>query len=64
VYYADPRNKIIGEMFNSPYKEAIGAHCQYPFIEYLGMDMTEIHVLLARARQDIDNPSLKPYIAL
>ncbi|KAA8904481.1 S-adenosyl-L-methionine-dependent methyltransferase [Sphaerosporella brunnea] len=60
----DPRNKQIGEMFNKPYKDAIASHCQYPFIEYLGMDMTEAHILFARARQDIDNPSLKPYIAL
>jgi hypothetical protein len=62
--YADPRNKEIGQKFNQPFKEAVAAHCQYPFLEYLGMDMSEIHILFARAKQDIDNTSLKPYIAM
>ncbi|CCX16239.1 S-adenosyl-L-methionine-dependent methyltransferase [Pyronema domesticum] len=64
AWSTNPRDRHIGELANGAYKEAIGSHCIYLFQEYLSMTTDEIHVLLARARQDADNPSLRPYIPM
>ncbi|CAJ2513778.1 Uu.00g018970.m01.CDS01 [Anthostomella pinea] len=36
----------------------------YPFSHYLGMSITEFHVLVAQARAEASNPALKPYFPL
>ncbi|KAF8241988.1 S-adenosyl-L-methionine-dependent methyltransferase, partial [Wilcoxina mikolae CBS 423.85] len=59
-----PREREIGEIANEVYKEALGSYVQYLFAEVLGMSMDEIEALVARAQQDLDNKSLKPYIGL
>lgn len=61
---AAEREREIGNMNNVLYKEGLGAQCNYLLHEYLNMDMPEIHVLVAKARQDLDNLALKPYIGL
>jgi hypothetical protein len=47
-----------------PYKEAIGGNIQVLLSQSLGMSMEEIHVLIASARMEVGDISLKLYVAL
>jgi hypothetical protein len=64
VSAAAEREREIGNMAHALYKEGLGSQCNYLLHEYLHMDMPEVHVLVAKARQDLDNLALKPYLGL
>lgn len=64
MYATAKREREIGDKFNKICKDGLGSYCNYLLHEYLSMDMPEIHVLIAKARQDLDNLALKPYVDL
>jgi hypothetical protein len=59
-----PLEREIGERMTGPYKEAIGGNIQVLLSQSLGMSMEEIHVLIASARMEVGDISLKLYVAL
>lgn len=54
----------IGALNRENVHRLLSATAIYPFTQRLGMSRDEFEVLVARARQEADNPSLKAYFPL
>lgn len=57
----DAREKEVGTANRENMSHLLGSLAIYPFTERLQMSITEVQVLLAQARRDAQNPSLKAY---
>ncbi|KAI9821314.1 MAG: hypothetical protein M1827_004050 [Pycnora praestabilis] len=60
----DPREFEIGNLNRQNVQKLLGNLSLYPFTERLGMALEEMLVLVARARSEADDPSLKAYFPL
>ncbi|KAK2759516.1 hypothetical protein FQN54_002995 [Arachnomyces sp. PD_36] len=60
----DPRMRDIGAINRDNVHSFLSSMALYPFTQRLHMSREELEVLLARARQEADNPSLKAYFPL
>ena len=61
---ADPRQRQIGTANREINSKLLSSLAVYPFTERLGMSAQEYGILVARARADAANPSLRPYFPL
>ena len=57
----DAREKEVGTANRENMSHLLSSLAIYPFTERLHMSITEVQVLLAQARRDAQNPSLKAY---
>jgi hypothetical protein len=57
----DAREKEVGVANRENMSHLLSSLAIYPFTERLGMPITEVQVLLAQARRDGQDPSLKAY---
>ncbi|KAL2217874.1 S-adenosyl-L-methionine-dependent methyltransferase [Thermoascus aurantiacus ATCC 26904] len=64
AWSTDPRMREIGALNRENVHRLLSATAIYPFTQRLGMSRDEFEVLVARARQEADNPSLKAYFPL
>ncbi|KAF3171742.1 hypothetical protein TWF788_009646 [Orbilia oligospora] len=60
----DERDRDIGNLNCSNAKDLINAMALWPFTERLEMSLEQFYVLIARARSEIDDLSLRPYFPL
>ncbi|KAF3906218.1 hypothetical protein ABW20_dc0101622 [Dactylellina cionopaga] len=60
----DERNREIGNLNTSNAKDLINAMALWPFTERQEMSLEQFYVLIARARNEIDDLSLRPYFPL
>ena len=61
---ADPTQRRIGNENKENIQEALRTLALYPFTRRLGMPIEEVNTLVARARADAANPSLRAYFPL
>ncbi|KAL8407953.1 hypothetical protein RB594_006671 [Gaeumannomyces avenae] len=57
----NPREYAIGVANRDNVRRLLGSHAMYPFTTRLGMSVTEVQLLVARARHEADNPAFKAY---
>ncbi|KAF3942090.1 hypothetical protein ABW19_dt0204138 [Dactylella cylindrospora] len=58
------RDRDIGNFNVSNAKDMLNSMALWPFTERLGMPLEQFYVLLARARNEIDDLNLRPYFPL
>ncbi|KAL8407951.1 hypothetical protein RB594_006671 [Gaeumannomyces avenae] len=61
AWSSDPREYAIGVANRDNVRRLLGSHAMYPFTTRLGMSVTEVQLLVARARHEADNPAFKAY---
>lgn len=64
AFFIDPRERTIGVANTRSTSRLLGTLALFPFSSRLQMSFEEIEVLLAHARADAANTSLKPYFPL
>ncbi|KAI2635243.1 S-adenosyl-L-methionine-dependent methyltransferase [Xylaria nigripes] len=58
------RDRDIGAANEENVRMLLSSLAIYPFTQYLGLSITEFHVLVAKARSEAANPAVKPYFPL
>lgn len=60
----EERNNEIGVVHRENVQRMLSSLATYPFTERLGMTITDVHLLVAQARMEADNPAFKAYFPL
>nr|KMM68997.1 hypothetical protein CPAG_05320 [Coccidioides posadasii RMSCC 3488] len=60
----DPRMRVIGAMNRDNTQQWLSSLALYPFMQKLHMSRDELNNIITRAREEADDPSLRPYVPL
>ncbi len=61
---SDPRDREIGEMNRENVRRLLSSLALYPFTQRMGMTLEAFQALIAQARTEAADPSLKAYFPL
>lgn len=62
--YIEPEESEIGEAYKEVFRSTLSALGLHPFVDTLGLPLSEAQILIASARHELDNLDLNPYLGL
>lgn len=64
AWSTDQRDNEIGQAFREVVQRFLSSMAIYPMTERLGMSIQDVHLLVAQARIEADNPAFRAYFPL